>query len=437
MPQASLLSLLEAPEVQSPVAWFVLLSTHYAARLASVENELIQEKIRPLRLPVPPAPGIGHLELRACLAELRRRVARPTAFDAYALGVLKGLDRTLADLPRALTDAEIVAGCDGRAYRVRPLVNPIADHAQRSVPPSARQGTMAAYAHRMTLVPVEGPGEHTIACVNVQAAAPAVFKRLLAAARSGLSVALTPFDGRIDYAGLDDYLARRVDFAVFKDPRNESDLVTQAMAAVEAAAEARATLLVFPELALSPAMLAAIRARLASHGPDGHPILTVAGLCHAPLPSGGLHVNEAVLLGPSGDEIWRHRKLRRFTDAAAVPEHIETGFTLGVIETPCGNLATPICLDVFAHETKELLLTSHATVLLVPSLSPKVNAHQTAASEFAADRSGSTFLCNRTVNGYADDAPSFYLVPRSPGDEGDGRRAHLPGNKYLLFKLLE
>lgn len=411
--------------------------THYAARLASVENALVREKVRPLRLPVPPPAGIGHLKLRACLAELRGLVARPTAFDAYALGVLKGLDRTLTDVPRAVTDAELVTGCDGRAYRVRPLVNPIADHAQRSVPPSARQGTMAAYAHRMTVVPVEGPGEHTIACVNLQAAAPAVFKRLLAAARSELNAALAPFEGRIDYAGLADYLARKVDFAVFKDPHNESDLVAQATAAVEAAAEARATLLVFPELAFSPAMLAAVRARLASHGVDGHPILTVAGLCHAPLPSGGVHVNEAVLLGPSGDEIWRHRKLRRFTDAGAVPEHIETGFTLGVIETPCGNLATPICLDVFAHETKELLLTSHATVLLVPSLSPKVNAHQTAASEFAAARSGSTFLCNRTVTGYADDAPSFYLVPRPPGHKGDGLSVHLPSNKHLLFRLLE
>ncbi len=437
MPRASLLSRLEAPEAQSPVAWFVLLHTHYAARLASVENDLVRGKIRPLKLPIPPAFGLGHMELLACLAELRGLVSQPTAFDAYALGVLKGLDRTLTDVPQSLTDAEVVAGCDGRAYRVRPLANPIADHARRSVPPSARQGTMAAYAHRMTLVPVEGPGEYTIACVNLQAAAPAVFKRLLAAARGEFSVALSPFEGCIDYAGLDDYLARKVDFAVFKDPRNEGDLVAQATAAVEAAAEARASLLVFPELALSPVMLSAVRDRLASHGADGHPILTVAGLCHAPFPSGGLHVNEAVLLGPNGAEIWRHRKLRRFTDAEAVPEHIETGFTLGVIETPCGNLATPICLDVFAHEAKELLLTSHATVLLVPSLSPKVNAHETAASEFAADRSGSTFLCNRTVNGYADDAPSFYLVPRRPGHKGNGSTPHLRRDKHLLFRLLE
>lgn len=436
MPRANLLSRLDAPEAQSPVAWFVLLCTHYGERLASVENGLVSAKIRPLKLPIPPALGIGHRELRACLAELGGLVSQPTAFDAYALGVLKGLDRTLSDMPRPVADAEVVTGCDGRQYRVRQLANPIADHARQGLPPSARQGTLAAYTHRWTLVPVTGPGEYTLACVNLQVAAPAVFKRLLAAARSELSVALWPFD-HIDYPGLNDVVAHKVEFAVLKDPRNQAELVAQATAAVDTAAEAHATLLVFPELALSPAMLDAVRARLESRGADGHPILTVAGLCHALLPSGDVYVNEAVLLGPDGAEIWRHRKLARYTDDEGVAEHTQTGFTLGIVETPCGNLATPICLDVFAPAIKGLLLRSHATVLLVPSLSPKVSAHETAASEFNADRGGSTFLCNRTVNGYAAGAASFYLVPRAREARAGRMTRHLGGQGPLLFRLAE
>jgi hypothetical protein len=179
-----------------------------------------------------------------------------------------------------------------------------------------------------------------------------VYKRLLAA-RDDLSIALCPLEGRIDYPALDTYfLDPRPDFVVLKDSRNESDLLRQVTSAVDTASAECATMLIFPELAFSPAMLNAAQSRLATHGAGGYPILTVAGLCHAPHGSDESHLNEAVVLGPEGQEVHRHRKLRRYTDAEGPPERILTGSTLSVLETPCSHLATPICLDVFAPASK-------------------------------------------------------------------------------------
>jgi len=149
-------------------------------------------------------------------------------------------------------------------------------------------------------------------------------------------------------------------------------------------------------------------------------------LCHAPHGSDGSHLNEAVVLGPDGQELHRHRKLSRYTDEHGTVEHITTGSTLTVLETPCGHLATPICLDVFAEASKALLLASHATVLLVPSLSKKVSAHRDASRAFATDRWGSTFVCNRTVRGFNLDAPSFHWPPlRDTPHEHDGTTPQL------------
>lgn len=134
-------------------------------------------------------------------------------------------------------------------------------------------------------------------------------------------------------------------FVVLKDPRNERALLNQVGQAIDTASAEGATMLIFPELAFSPAMLAAAQARLAAHGARGHPILTVAGLCHAPHGSDGSHLNEAVVLGPDGQELHRHRKLSRYTDEHGTVEHITTGSTLtnGARNTvrPSGNAHLP------------------------------------------------------------------------------------------------
>jgi predicted amidohydrolase len=289
----------------------------------------------------------------------------------------------------------------------------------------------------MKLVPADTSadtlGGRSIECLDLQASEPAVYKRLLAA-RDKLCVMLAPLSGRIEYGSLTPSAAGGDGFVVVKDPRNEAEILGQVRAAVDAASRARAALLVFPELALSPPVLAGLCEHLASGATNSYPILTVAGLCHTPL-SGDQHVNEAVVVGPRGQELHRHRKLTAHVDGGGVREKTAAGLVLGVLETPCGNLATPICLDVFAVGTRALLEGSHATLLLVPSLSPKVSAHQAAAKAFGVLRWGSTFVCNRTLDGYHKGAESFYWTPRPSGKEPlaehDGRAP------CLSFSLLD
>lgn len=338
MSQTVLVARIAALKPPSPAAWFALLSTYYTpARLRDAENRLVAKGIRPLRLPEAPLGELGHEELRAGLATLHGHASNPAAFDKYALGMLKALDRTLYDLTAGVLDAEIVTGFDDRRYRVRQLQNPIAVHAGRGLPPEARQGTLSAYSHRMVIVPADPMDEGCIECLRIESRAPPVYKRLLAA-RDDLSIGLCPLQGPIDYPVFD---TPRPAFVVLKDPRNERDLLNQIEQAIDTASAECATMLIFPELAFSPAMLAAAQARLAAHGAGGHPILTVAGLCHAPHGSDGSHLNEAVVLGPDGQELHRHRKLSRYTDERGTPEHITTGSTLAVLETPCGHRRRP------------------------------------------------------------------------------------------------
>jgi predicted amidohydrolase len=178
--------------------------------------------------------------------------------------------------------------------------------------------------------------------------------------------------------------------------------------------------LVFPELAFSPAMLVHTQAVLAEdHGVDGFPLLTVIGLNHGETTRApGEYVNEAVILGPTGQEIHRHRKLARYalaTEDHHVSEQIVTGHEeLKILETPIGNIATPICADLFYESSSPVLRASHTSLLLVPSLSPKTSAHLEKARELWANRLACTFVCNRTLWGRdVSKAPSFQLGPGS------------------------
>jgi predicted amidohydrolase len=103
------------------------------------------------------------------------------------------------------------------------------------------------------------------------------------------------------------------------DAADERRCIEAAEAAVRAAA-GRSTVLLMPELAATPRVLEAVRAEIAIN--ENAPALTVVGLYHM-VPEGdpqidpaltgnsalASRVNEAVVLGPNGQELWRHRKL--------------------------------------------------------------------------------------------------------------------------------
>lgn len=171
---------------------------------------------------------------------------------------------------------------------------------------------------------------------------------------------------------------------------------------------------------------------------DGHPILTLFGCCHRLSSQGDLHLNEAVLLGPDGSELHRHRKLAPFTDyrfgeGHPVGEILETGKSLTVLESAIGNLTPLICIDLLNDDVKEVVRRSHANLFPVPSFSEETKAHRHAAITLQVRVRAGTFVCNRWTTPLSKDNTSFYRVPCH-----GGLTLHWPnpgGAPYLLFEL--
>ncbi|HEX4116435.1 MAG TPA: hypothetical protein VHY18_11245 [Solirubrobacteraceae bacterium] len=174
-------------------------------------------------------------------------------------------------------------------------------------------------------------------------------------------------------------------------------------------------LLVMPELAatqkvreaLSDALSDAIEKRRKP------PVLSVIGLYHTPAPNGAVapalrgataqasHVNEAIVLGPRGNELWRQQKLSKAygksssSSAASVPEDIVVGRKLTIVPTLVGVITVAICLDSFQARSRERLAHSGADVILVPSLSPSVLRHRTSLGHLVQVLWAAAFVTNR------------------------------------------
>jgi Carbon-nitrogen hydrolase len=429
-----LLRSLESLRPPTAAASLVLLWTYYEPRLGRVENALRQTGIQVVRPSALPYGQLTPALLAAAIARLRAVVTSGVEFDQLALALVKSLDRTLHDLSIEKLESVEPAGIDGRRYRVRRRNNFIADSYDfEGKPPVARQGhSMTAYARRTVLIPVDRIGPFRIETCRLDRGAAYLGNRALKE-RQALRVMLWPFSVDIDYPERDALSsARPPEFVSLRDPRNEGALWEEIERALDEARDQKVTVLIFPELSVPPALMARIQSVLAARGRHGHPMLTLCGLCHV-RQGNGLDVNEAVLLGPDGTELHRHRKLTAFTagDEYACGERVLTGETVTVIYSAFGNLATLICLDLFHPVVRPAIERSQANVLMVPSLSPKTSAHLTAGGVFAAHQLASTFVCNRWMSGDASAAASFYRVPR----KAQHTVHHKAGSPYLLFEL--
>ncbi len=243
------------------------------------------------------------------------------------------------------------------------------------------------------------------------------------------------------------------------------------IAAVEEAVRCAAgtsSVLLMPELAATPKVLGALERALAKN--RDAPALTVVGLYHgktdlasdsqsALVGDSALasRVNEAVVLGPGGKELWRQRKLSYaqgrtdpdgvtdpddMTDLTAEPatedvplvEDIRLGDELEIVPTTSlGTIAVPICLDIIASAAKARILSSPTEVLLIPSLSPTLHRHRYHLHQMVQVLWAIGFVCNRWVKAPENgetvwnefENRSFWMsqresaripAPRPPGD---------------------
>lgn len=398
--QRQLLERLQAASPLDDATAFVLLWTYFETiGLSEVENAFVLSDVLPQTIaPYPrdndrkyrPPHGIAHLEQQRQLLN----------FDQAAVAWLKGVDRRLATQTGTFEEQSI-EGFDGQRYRVRAANNSIASwfaEAGREIAGSRKQSlSLAAYCRNFRAVPSAVKGI-AIECVSAEGwSDPSVDDRLRKAAKDGLRFLCWPLRVplRVDEspAKSDDGQPRkllRVTVAARDDVRR-----AELARAVASAREQRAAILLFPELSISHRDVAILHELLQAHDHDDHPILTVAGVEHSP--RGRSWINEAVILGPYGQTLRRHLKLSRYGDDDYV-EQIETGTTLSVLESPIGNLATLICLDVFNRTVQSVVEASHANVLLVPSLSPSTTPHERTAYGYLASNLATTLVSNRWID---------------------------------------
>ena len=143
------------------------------------------------------------------------------------------------------------------------------------------------------------------------------------------------------------------------------DLPVRVAAIVEELCREGCGIIAFPEMALSPVTLDALKRAVAAHGPGSNLSLVLAGSTRTEMPGAGRPYNRSCTLNHRGEVLFTQDKLARWNLATAtcqryglepapsgmMMEHIETGSELVVAEIPgLGRLATLICEDLGRSE---------------------------------------------------------------------------------------
>ncbi len=429
MPRSRLLNCLDDPEL-TPANRFVLLYTYFE-QLGTVdaENRLRDRKGHPLRLkPCWPDPGQAVLAVQ----ELRK-VTDAAAFDLMALSWLKGLDSHLGQKrPLHLDSGVVFKGFDAREYELRRQ-----NRLFSKIPTSKEyhSGSLAAYVKFLKPVPVKIKGRHI--CSRSEASwGDTFFHRRLARISKDrkLTVLLWPLQGRLQTEKVPGSYGAWIRVRGTCDPEEE------VKAALAASREQEATILIFPELTLTECGEETLRSELRGNGPEGFPLLTLAGRGHRKRP-GKSDVNEALLLDPEGQDLLQHRKLTAYTDRRdGIAERIKVGKRLTVLESQIGNIVPLICLDLLSTEICALVEHSHGNLLLVPSLSETTKTHCHAAKRLQTSNLAATFVCNRRFNyprcnEERQKGTSFYRIPRIREPRVVTHYPDQADKPYLLFRF--
>jgi len=415
-------------DARSPAELFVALVIGAQQHLVTAENAIgptAKFALAPADVRVGP-PVID--QLRDALDEVDP--ATPE-FWVAALRAIKLLDLVI---PPDLVPDEAVHAY-GRAFLLRArncFFADLSDERFGTATGTRTQGrTMLLYARNLIVVPVDFGASVGIEATLVEPTPPRATGARVGAAlalrarqrRGHVLTACLPYELRwAKGSAATDGSAR------LHHPSNDEEIVAAALHALERARAHDAAILVFPELGMPPAGLRRIVASLADHSDDEEasgPEIVVVGMCHEdhPDPAVAMPVNQAVILASDGVELFRHLKLTAFSYPGATGHRISeatfVGTVLNVLPTRLGNLAAPICLDLFHTEITPALARSHATLLCVPSLSPSLSLHESAAKQLRAASLATTFVANRTLDGSPDPDAHYRHVVSAAGEVGE------------------
>lgn len=424
-------------------SWVALLWTWLEPKLTGLDSRA--EKLWELR-------RLGQREVVDAEFDFAAALVKLSASDDMrraAAMTLVALDRWVAEAGRAETIHSLpVAGMDGAGHIVAARSSWLAEafwegsNREREVPPSTDYApSMSILAPTITVSPASLKGlrvqllsrpddasaeaRRSLAATRLQLAAVACGEAREVGQPTSMLVHLATL-GPNQRATKGGGLAEADGYVVVGD-RNvftygdppaggmvDLDICAAVEAAVRAAARDEATILLLPELAL-PATALRVLEHVLAETPRS-PSLTVAGLRHRDVVAAGEPesdasgaalspwANEAVVLGPDGVELLRHRELTGFALGSGGPqEDTRLGDRLAVLPTAIGNIAVLTCLDAFASSWIRLL-QSPASLVLVPSLSPRVNPHRSTLVPVTTWLWGMAFVCNRHPTAAGDAA---------------------------------
>ncbi len=454
--QALLTKLANARPLDDPTAFVLLWTFFEEVGLSEVENNFILQQFDPALINAIPrrTTDLSYDTDRTRSTLAKKRYGND--FDSTAVAWLKGLDRLLEG-QRGTFETIPIEGYDGRQYRIRAMNNFIAqyfawdereteDDTEAGMPSKRemvgnrkRSLSLGAYCRTFRVVPTEIRG------IRIEGVAkwgnPFIHDRLRAASKAGLRFLAWPlrYGLHVERWVVDDKTMERGGRFLRVSVEADREVRRHELAnAIETARRHQAAILVLPELSTAAEDLPLLKDLLSKHDADDFPILTVAGVEHQR--TGQSDVNEAVILGPDGEDLHRHLKLTRYSEDDGAKEWITTGTVIHVLESPIGNLAPLICLDLFNETIEPAISASHANVLLVPSLSSKTSAHAIAAYRYLNMNLAATIVCNRSFDG---DGPSnggradtFSLLP---GKSKEGKtllvKLGAEGGDYLLVTV--
>ena len=448
---------LEKLDPPTPAACFVLVWTWLLDYgVGHAENHLragtdgLPSDHHPVSLkPYPESASASRMNIRQVIRKLRGHMESPDDFDPLVLRWLKGLDLYLHG-ERDNTFAQVdLSGIHGDPYQIHRRNNFIGSYyleQNQAVNWDAdRSGALAAYTPHHVLVPVGRRRGRSIVSLAQQSWAGRHLSKQLNKARQRLRVMIWPLTIPVRFTALENVAAaEEMTFVSLRTVANEDEIEKEILEALNMARDQQVTLLLLPELCVTPKIQQAIQDALQRHGVDGHPLLTLFGGCHRPSGSGDLDLNEAILLGADGSELHRYSKQAAFTNMGMkLAERLDVGDILSVLESPLGNLVPLICLDLFHDGVSQLVRESHGNVFLVPSWSEKTSAHDNAAKRLQGSMRASTFVCNRRFKEPLDhpEGTSFYYVPCRKPDKDEIRaesaahRSDPQSRPYLLFEL--
>jgi predicted amidohydrolase len=236
----------------------------------------------------------------------------------------------------------------------------------------------------------------------------AVEYEMLEGRPAGISLADALIGGLLRVEPLDTELSSRTLVEAFEVTGDRSDCESKLRKCIRRAARDRVSVLVLPELSVTPGVLESVRTEIGGDFPS----IIVAGLGHHKIDD--QYVNKAIIVSKDGSVIHEQLKLTRVNGDAGWEVH-QTGNQLTLSPSPWGLIATPICKDLFGPISQQSIAASGATLLLVPSLSPKTDDHETAAKLFRLKNLATTAVSNRWGISGQEMHPalgrSFVLVP--------------------------